>query len=222
MKTGPGSNGTRIRHRRVQFEALEPRSMLAGNVTVGFGRQGTLLFTGGADSELIPLSLQQVNDEEHLFATGNSTKINGKASVDINSLVESSSTDFNGKIVANLGDGNDSLKFSDSSTDPGTLEVDVTVQGGKGNDTVAVSNLGIKGTVRLSGGPGDDTLNVTNITVIGKAFITTEDGIDTITMKDCIATSDVSIQSGGGNDTVTFSKSSTDDSVIAGKLTIDL
>lgn len=224
------------RRRPLYLEQLESRQLLAGNVVLGLvasspgSSSGPLKFTGDAQSNIVEFKYDAANDT--LLAIGkNATTINGQTQVNVINLIANSPLNFNGNVIANLGDGNDTISFTGTSTADGSeIDVNVTISGGNGIDTLSISNLRVAGNVRIDGDAGNDKLTLSNITVEGNVAINTGIGDDTLNITNSNVfrntslnrKGDVTINTGSGADTVTLARVAPAGSTIHGDLTVNL
>jgi len=158
--------------RRFQFERLENRSLLAGNVTAALS-SGVLTLTGDASSNSVQVS--QISSTTWKVL-GIATTINGSRSAQT----------FNGvtDIGANLGTANDSIKVSQMAL-TGNLTIDDSAGGSQFVQLLDVS----ANQISVTTGAGTDRVNVTDASTAGDFSISTGDGRDSAIVSD--------VQSGG-------------------------
>jgi cyclophilin family peptidyl-prolyl cis-trans isomerase len=206
------------------IEPLETRALLAGNVVASLN--GSHLSVVG-DAAANSIEITVLNNQVQLRGL-NSTTINGVSNV----FVVAANTDtVTGNVSISLGAGNDSVGFSRNVK----LNGAVTVQGGDGNDTIAMTGATTRGTVSLFGQAGNDTfslqdsttdgflgvsagadndlVSLSNMTLNGPMKITGEGGDDGVSFNDVTSNSYVKMNMGRGNDDVTIRNSSINDSL---------
>jgi hypothetical protein len=170
-----GKRQTRLR----TFEQLEPRWLMAGNVTVsvetvvrGHFEIEVLAIVGDNASNQVRVTDQGV---EGVLVQGlNGTTINGAAA---DQVFET------GLGEVNLGDGNDSFEYVESDT--GTTGI-VNIDTGNGNDHVLIKAGGYKaGTFRIDTGRGDDSVSIdySRSASVGGFTIQTGNGNDAVDLR---------------------------------------
>src|SRR5262245_32472008 len=159
--------------RKVGFESLEGRQMMAGNVLVSVSN-GDLIVTGDTQENQIQIIQARQNGVptagRYWIAPQNGTLINGQAS---GQYVNNVTRDMR----INLGDANDRLTLSDGSSN---------------------SNFIVPRDLIIDMAGGADVVNVNKISVRDDATITTGDGNDSVTFKGSVGA--VSGVDGGAND----------------------
>jgi hypothetical protein len=92
----------------------------------------------------------------------------------------------------------------------------VTINGGKGNDTITAGSNVFAGNVTINGGDGANTLTVTGVDIVGKVTMTGGNGADTIRIDAATGINGTTtINTGDGVNSVTLGNART-----GGKLTI--
>ncbi len=179
-----------------EFEGLENRLLLAGNITsvlVG----GVLTLTGDAAANQIQLT---VGTNGQMVATGlTGTTINGLASVNFGAV---------NTLTVLGGAGNDSINLNQSGA---VISSNVILDGGDGNDTISATGK-FGANLNLLGGLGNDTLSVTNAIVTNantttpsvatNIIIDAGDGSDIVTVSNCKVGNDNRIGTGNDDDVV--------------------
>ncbi len=160
--------------RRLGFESLEGRAMLAGNVSTVFDNSvgGFLELTG--DGSANHVAIRQVSANTFVV-TGIGTKINVNGQ------------NFNSFTFHNVTD------------------VSIDLMGG--NDTLAMANMTINGTLTIDMGSGNDVLSMVNVRENtlqsdGLASITLGSGNDVAALVNVSSSADISIDAGDGRDAV--------------------
>jgi hypothetical protein len=159
-------------NRSLRCEPLEPRRMLAGDVTVRVNNAGHLLITGDAQSNAIQVeagllpgqyTITGLPDDQNVGTT-----VNGGGSVTVSGVT--------GDIRALLNAGNDWLNVGQNAP------------------------IGIVGSLKIDSGAGDDQINVNNATIGGELIGLTGDGaLDGFQVSDTTVTGDVSIVAGAAS-----------------------
>jgi hypothetical protein len=188
-------------------EGLEPRELLAGNVSLSLAG-GTLRITGDGQANHVTI-YQQANGrfnvgglDDEVFNTTNTTNL----------LVRS--------ITVNLGGGDDSVVIAaqpfleqGGPMLPASVIGAVTLNGGQGSDAMNVSVIGrLIGQIPLpnlsvtvdggsqNSGDQDDTVNLAN-TVTGLLNVNTYGGIDTVDLTNVMSLN-ATVNTGAGSDLV--------------------
>lgn len=106
-----------------------------------------------------------------------------------------------------LGGGNDRLWMNVvSNTDP--YVVHTGIAGGDGSDEIAVfgeagQNMSLNGPLSVNGGKGDDEISITNVDPLSSFEISGGDGHDDVTVSNVIASGQATLNGGRGRDTLT-------------------
>ncbi|MCC7473958.1 MAG: hypothetical protein IT425_01065 [Pirellulales bacterium] len=165
----------RRRGRRCQFEALEPRQMLAGDVTASIVH-GDLIVQGDDLANGITISAGANAGEivvKGIDAGGSATSINGTAN---GSVTLSGFTD---DIKVFLEEGDDLLTITGI-----TVPDDFIIRGHDGNDTITIKDVDVGDSLRVNLGKGDDKLSLESVDVAGNALLRGRRGDDSISIKD--------------------------------------
>lgn len=145
-----------------QFESLEGRRLLAGNVTIVGGANFTATITGDKKSNSIEISL--FGRDGYLIRGLGGTKVNGTAEV----LLRSSTA---ANLNISLGKGNDGISLV------GPLYTQtVSILTGDGNDRVTIAQVSHFGDLKISTGKGKDSVTLSGIKVTQALAIDT--GVD--------------------------------------------
>jgi hypothetical protein len=208
------------------FEALEPRQMMAGDVSVAFGKSDayTLEFKES------PNTTKQVNtgQDNHIYVerisatqirvTGSAdglaptdTTINGRSSQVFNFQNGGRSLSFN------MGGGNDSVTVDSGSEASFTMNK-LSIKMGAGSDTVSLISLNVRQTTSIStddvvtfdnvAQQGKDRVEIYNTTFVGTTTIKTGGKSDYIALLSVVTGDDIVI------DTANSGTDSAGDSVI--------
>lgn len=165
-------SNTRRRQARRQTHAIvamEPRTLLAGNVTAKIVG-GDLQITG--DDAANDIEILKTTDG--VIVRGNSTTING-ASTDF--VAFASTLTKTGAIIADMGAGDDKVQF-----DGLTLDRRVVVTGGAGDDSLGLTSVTSKASVVFRGDDGNDSLVLDQTTIDGSLVVDGGAGDDLITL----------------------------------------
>lgn len=205
---------TRTTPSALDYQRLENRELLAGNVTVSL--QGDLLqITGdGGSNEIQVFGI--ANGRAQVFGLAG-TAINGQGSFVANAPVRNVSLQMGGGddsvlvenlvmtgyIDADLGAGNDSLNLRHNNVRA------VAVNGRAGDDLVQIHSVYSKDYVLLQTHEGDDTISMTSMATRRGVLIETGEGSDTLAIDHLGAGANVVANMGGGNDRVVVTGSYT-------------
>jgi hypothetical protein len=200
MSRGKRSTRQALTSPRWALERLEDRTLLSGNVTATVTTSGNLTVVGDAKGNEI-LIQSTSSGALQVSSLDGTTTINGGSS-------PFTATGVTGNVAVFMKQGADVVDVGGSgllTNLPGNLFVDT----GSGNDTVAVENASVTGSIALFGGAGNDTLTVGSssseapVTVGGSVYIVGGTGnSNTIAVFDANITGDLRIFSSGADDQV--------------------
>lgn len=178
-----------------QFERLENRALLAGNVTAQLLGQTAFVTGDSADN-----SVEIVVDGGNVVVRGlDNTTINGGTG----DFVLTAGTAIPRNLRSFLGGGNDSL-----SVDGVTVGRDAVINAGSGNDSVTIMGSSVIGrNLKISGSSGDDTISVQDSAVTGTAHLKGGFGNDLLIMSNSSASNHLWINGGAGDDDVVIDDS---------------
>jgi hypothetical protein len=213
-----------------------------GDTGTAVGIAGTLVLTGGQGTDTVAIENVSLVDvipaeDEVLEITINLDRgVNNSTFTAIQFGVNGTDADFaytggtgvdnvdfvgtntvSGDAVFTFGNGSNSLEISDTTT----FDADVTVSGGKVDDTVDLNNATINGLLTLTMGNGENGFATGTTAVIdGGLTYTGGSGKDTVTLNngDGLA-GDVSISVGAGDDEIVIDNTNV---VAVTSLTVDL
>ncbi len=200
MNRGKRTSRRNLISPRWALERLEDRTLLSGNVTATVTSAGNLQVVGDTKDNQIVIQSTSTGALQVSSLDGTTT-INGATTPFTTSSVTGDVDVFMklGADVVNVG------ATGTLTTLPHNLVVDT----GAGNDTVAVENATIGGSIALFGGIGSDTFTVGSseseapVTVSGSVFILGGTGNNnTIAVFDAEITGDLKIFSSGRNDQI--------------------
>jgi len=172
-----------VSRRKLRFEHLEGRAMMAGNVSAIFDNTagGPLELTG--DDAANHIAITQLGE--------NRFRVSG----------------VNTKLVIDTPSG---TKTVNSFVFENVSDVSLTMNGG--NDFVGIANTTINGTLTVDMGEGNDTLTILNVhenlptETEGLASISLGSGNDVAVIVGLHSTADILIDAGDGRDTVNLTR----------------
>lgn len=184
--------------RRLAIEALEHRTMLAGNVTASVVGKTLFLQGDGLDNNIVVENASKVGQYVIKGVTTNdiATKINGQTG---SVLIKGATYGF----VVNLGDGDNRLVLGDSDTSFSVPKY-LYVTTGSGNDTIALTNVYAPKTLTINAGEGDNSVTLENVYAKCSLAVTTGAGVDELTLLHSTALRNVILNTGAGDDTATM------------------
>lgn len=195
--------------RRLGFENLERRQLLAGNVVAGLDVNGNLVLSGDLSDNHVVVTRGTFSS---LLVTGGRSVPGDPATVTrINGQTGTLSFNTTGGLVLNMSDGNDRVLLTRIG-----LAGAVTGSLGKGNDQLAFESD--------EDGPLSFTLNNGNepnygsVSTSGGVNVGGNDGNDTLVMYDAIIGGDLTFLGGNGDDLFNSGGTDTDDNVVGGSV----
>ncbi len=183
--------------RRLRFESLENRDLMAGNVTVSRTEIGDLLIAG--DSAANVFALVQTGATMYQITGDQGTSINGRSVQQV--------VNVTGSILINTGAGDDQVTIgSMTSALPTRIHGELNVKTGAGVDRVQLFNVtGGIATIQTGSNAEDE---VDRVNVRSSAFVNlslaTGGGNDVIESVNSQFTSNLAVDAGSGNDLATF------------------
>ncbi|MFK7817105.1 MAG: hypothetical protein AB8G99_00180 [Planctomycetaceae bacterium] len=201
------------------IQALEDRSLLAGNVLASFSARGDLVLKG--DNSGNAVNVQRV--DSNIIVQGQNwdgvpTQINGRASavfpataarhLKINmkggdDFVSVFRTSFTGNVTANMGSGQDIFSMGGIVTQQEVVLGNVKVNLGSNSSTfpstASLGYIGVGGNVNIKGGSGRQDASVTYAGIVKKLSVNLGKGNDTLTIRNTSAGSH-KLNGGGGLD----------------------
>lgn len=198
------------RRRRLAFEGLEQRQLLAGNVTAGLDINGNLVLRGDLNDNHVVVTRGFFSGT--LLVTGGRS-VPGDASTvtRVNGQTSTQSFSTSGGLVLNMSDGNDRVLLTDVG-----LTGSVTGSLGKGNDQLAFETD--------EDGPLSFTLNngrqpnYNKVSTSGAVNVSGDDGNDTLVMYDAIIGGNLTFVGGNGNDLFNSGGTDTRKNVVGGSV----
>jgi cyclophilin family peptidyl-prolyl cis-trans isomerase len=207
----------RYRYQRLQFERLEMREVLAGDVVAFFSGNDLRLVGDDADNFV---RIDLVGDNV-LLRGESGTTINGGSSF----TVASNTTTVNKSVIGKFGAGNDRIALGAGLSYTGTihltmedgddlismdnseLSADFVAIAGKGSDTIAIRESGVAGKMILNTDKGNDTISLNTISIDGDLSVNMGKGKDTLKMETVIVGGFTNILTAAGKDTIVFEDS---------------
>jgi len=197
------------RRRRLAFEGLERRQLLAGNVSAGLDINGNLVLTGDLEDNHVLVRHGQFGT---LLVTGGRSVAGDSSTVTrINGQTTALSFNTTGGLVLDMDAGNDRVMLTDVG-----IVGNVTGSLGQGNDQLALQSS--------SEGPLSFTLNngnepdYDNVSTSGLLSVGGNDGNDTLVMFDAIIGGNLTFVGGNGSDLFNSGGTDTDDNAIGGSV----
>jgi hypothetical protein len=172
-----------------QFESLEARLALTGNVTA-VPDGGTLIITG--DSSANGILVERI-DADSFRITGLGTKVNGSFSAkQINGIVNGIGIDMRG--------GSDSVTLKNLTVPGAGLGILL----GGGNDALVLSNVRVNGVTAIDAGTGNDAIVIDQGTFRAGLAIKTRGGNDSVAITRSTVTGPLDIQLDAGTDALSM------------------
>jgi hypothetical protein len=185
-------SGTFFCGRRGNFEALERRELLAGDVLVSVVH-GDLKITGDvANNNIAVTAGAEANTFVITGLDGTNLRLVDRATGEPGEAMSELTVTARGDVKIRLGEGNDMVAVTDAN-----VRGKLSVHTGDGDDTVEISNevaaalngngdglgvlLGFRGGVNVDTGDGADEVSVTNA-VRGRFSVDTGDGDDSVSL----------------------------------------
>lgn len=176
------------RHRNsLEFQRLEPRVLLAGDVTVFVDANFTLNIIGDAADNQVQIIGGRHSSAQVLGLNG--TTINGGESA------FDSTAGLRG-LQAQMNGGNDELDLH-----AGRFSFVPLLEGNGGGDSIRARNSNLFG-LHIRGGEGNDLVQIENVFAVHTSDITTGEGSDVIAIYNHAAGDDIIIRAGEGADTL--------------------
>lgn len=172
------------------MESLEPRLLLAGDVTVSVSDGILSIFGDEQDNSIIIEQLAGSTDIV-IRSGDDTTTINGQT-------LPVTVDDVTSHIGVSLLGGNDTLEINDVIVN-GRLSTNL----GTGDNAVTIDTVSVSSTLRIRHSTGDDTTTLTGVNVDGTAIIYSNSGENVTTVTDGNMRS-LAILAGSGTDTVTI------------------
>lgn len=149
--------------RRLQFERLEPRRVLAGMVSVAL-HGGDLVLHGDAESNKVGITID--GDQIVISRLDDATQINGQAEL----RFEASA--LTGTLRVNLRQGDDTIRIGGEAHDD-HMAPDISSE-----DDHEEPRLSVPGDMFIATGPGSDNVRISFVEIGGGVFINTAGDMD--------------------------------------------
>lgn len=175
----------------LEFQKLEPRTMLAGDVSVMISNINLVVSGDGADNQIQIIGT--LNGGARVVGL-NGTTINGGTDAFVSNLPGLRNAQIN------LNQGNDEVDILGARFNKG-----ITLLGGSGNDMIMVRDSSI-GSLNIQGGDGNDLIEIRDVFAINSSLINTSTGDDMIVIYNHASGGDISLQTGSGNDTIAIDR----------------
>ena len=203
-------------HQTADYEKLESRLLLAGNVRLA-ANNGSLFITGDAQSNQVEIATSNDGQGNIRVIGIDGTTINGLAEV----LIEDNDAVIWNGFRINMGRGDDVLKLNGVaaggfSTFFGSFGDDVIgfdgvtlgealIQTFDGDDSVSIDGLIANGDVRIFTLDGSDDVGISNLRSFQDTLIVTGNGNDRVAIKDsAVYQAELRVLTFEGNDYVGF------------------
>ena len=202
----------KLRENATRYQRLEPRQLLAGDVTASFSGD-TLRIVGDGSANEVNIS---INDGGDLEISGqNGTRINGSDNAVVMDLSAAMIEDLRvnlaggddmlfveeieigNRAVIRGGGGMDSIGLFDV-----TVGDDLRVDAGGRHDNVSVDRLFIGDNLVINGSGGEDTIGIDDTTINGRTIINTGARSDRVAIRNSVHNDRVRIHTAGGFDFV--------------------
>ncbi|MEL7496135.1 MAG: fasciclin domain-containing protein [Planctomycetota bacterium] len=196
-------NRSRGSRHRQQYESLETRRLLAGDVTVF--EFGDNLYLRG----------DQNDNQVQVFEEGGEIRIAGLDGTTINGqsnpfVIPAEDGQLNGGFRANLGRGNDSLFFEEVN-----VQGSAVVYGGAGDDSIGFFNASVRDTLFAQTFRGDDAVSIDDVDVGGNLTVVTHNGDDLIGIDETTVGGRTILLTGSGDDDLAIQDSTHQGNVYA-------
>jgi cyclophilin family peptidyl-prolyl cis-trans isomerase len=178
----------RYRNLRMQFERLETREVLAGDV-VAFLSGSELRLVGDDADNFVRIDL--VGDNV-LLRGESGTTINGGSSF----TIAQNTTSINRSVLGDFGNGSDRIALGAGLSYTGTVHLTM----GDGDDLVSLDSSEISADFAVIAGKGSDTIALRDSGVGGKILLNTDKGADTVSLQTVSVDGDLLIDLGKGRD----------------------
>lgn len=180
-----GRGGRQLRS--LEFQKLEPRMLLAGDVSVFIDANFALKIIGDDADNQVQIIGGRFSSAQVIGLEG--TTINGSAS-------PFQSTIGLRDLLVQMNGGNDEIDLHD-----GRFSFIAKLQGGGGDDSITARNSNLHG-LRIAAGDGHDLVQIDNVFAVNSSSIQTEAGDDVIAIYNHAAGGDIVFRAGSGDDTL--------------------
>lgn len=168
------------------YQILEPRKLLAGDVTVSVDGSALRVFGDG-----------DANQIQIIGSPDGSAIVSGLDGTTINGGTAEFSADAGLRTTQiQMGDGNDEVEIRGL-----VLQSALTVRTGSGDDSTDIQHINVRG-IEVSGNDGNDVMQFDNVFSRRSIVIRGNDGDDTVAIGAMAANRDGVIDTGNGNDSL--------------------
>ncbi len=200
--------------RKINFESLEQRQLMAGDVVAAL--EGSLLKVEG-DNFDNQIAITRTVTGDIVIAGQNGTLINGLPSVRYprvqlnamevrmeggNDTVTLRSLQVANDLFVDLGAGNDRLTAPAAA--PSTIGANMAVMGSEGNDVVQLAGITVREDLSIDGGLGVLNASVSNASVDKVMSIIGDEANDIVSIVGTRVGLDLKLETKGGSDRVTL------------------
>ncbi|MFK7766751.1 MAG: fasciclin domain-containing protein [Mariniblastus sp.] len=197
------------------YEQLEQRAMLAGNVLINAGGGENLYIRGdSAGNQIEIIGNFSVDNDIHIRGL-NGTTLNGKSDPII-LQARNGGGNFGDPWVAtelglrtNLGKGDDSLLVSGIRFDSESI-----IYGSAGDDSISLNRVDFPNDLTIQTFTGDDSIGISTSTIYGDTRIFSLDGNDTIGFESTVFWGSILAVTGNDDDTVLADRGSQSETLI--------
>ncbi len=178
-----------------QFETLEHRRLMAGQVTVRV-EDGDLFIRGDGSANSVVIDQEFTAPGELRITAG-----------DPETVIDDGATEpfpvafvplgARGRVFIDMGDGDDTVLVSEV-----TIRRRLRLLGGSGDDVLTVTRSNVHGTLNIEGDRGDDAINIIDTRVAGNLDVTGGSGDDLIALRGSNIAGDARVFGRSGNDAI--------------------
>ena len=172
--------------RRLQFECLESKQVLAGDVTV-FLAGGSLFVTGDADANQVSIASGATDGSVVITANDNENLVDRTGAAIGGTGMPVELDGFRGNVILRMGDGDDNVGMNDLVV-PRTVRAEM----GAGNDTLGIGSIedadagdvsaDIGGSLLVVDRLGDNTITIGDARVRANAYVVVGSGDDEVNL----------------------------------------
>ena len=192
----------------LDYQRLEPKHLLAGNVSVSLvgetlnvagdslANEIQILGSPNGSVSIVPVDGTTINNQTQPFSIGGGIKYANFRMGAGDDLIEISNIQMADVFAINLENGNDHLAID------GINVRYLLVSGGAGHDVMEFHNTYSRKEIHIQGNAGDNTVSITSMAADRSVYVETDSGADTIGVNNLGVRKSVSVKSGAGNDLV--------------------
>ena len=195
-------------HSKNDYQQLESRRMLAGNVTATLTDGGFLILSGNQDDNQVLVTTNESGDVE---VTGlNDTTINDTDDSFVadgvvedlrlflrggDDMVSVEDVEFADRVVVRGGSGNDTIGFL-RTTVGDSLRIDSGSQG----DFISLDTVNVGTLLNISSRGGEDVVGIDNSEIEGRTTVRTGSRSDRLAIRNSVHEAEVRVTTSGGSD----------------------